>query len=316
MFNYKECKRSIETYLDHYSSFKRIHVWLYFVLLVSSISVNMASVVEVDNITSFLKNEVPLLNKSIDKFGDMSEENYYLKLVNGLQQRQLSVLTKEVGIYKKEAKYFERAYSEALGTLTNMNLPPKFLPRITLSPSQEELCLSILLYGEERMGSEIDMIKIANTVYNRVDNKRYPRNACLVAKQGYGKQFSSMVPYTKTISNIAWGKTTDFTPKLAKSNSLELNKWNEIRSLAKSIIAGERLYYTRATHFVALKELKTIPEFVRAFRPVGITSGHVLFVDHDNINGKLVRYTKENPYRQAMFNASTDRIIDYIPVVN
>lgn len=316
MFIPNEYKRSILAYFEHLTSVKRIHIYLYAVVLFSSITINVVSFMEVDDITSFVENEVPSLHQSIEKFSDLTEENFYLGIVNGLQKRQISVLKKEVDIYKKEANYFERAYSEALGSLTNMNLPPKFVPRITLSPQQEELCLSILLFGEERMGSEIDMIKIANTVYNRVDNDRYPRNACLVAKQGYGKQFSSMVPYTKTISNIAWGKTKDFTPKIAKDNKLEMDKWLAIRLLSKSIIRGERLYYTRATHFVALKELKTIPEFVRAFRPVGITSGHVLFVDHDFINGKLVRYTKENPYSQSMFNRSSDRIIDYIPVVN
>lgn len=186
-------------------------------------------------------------------------------------------------------------------TLEDARTPTAWQPALGLSPWQETLCLSILLYGEERQGTEEDMVKIANVVYNRVNVEDYANNACLVASGGLGSQFSSMKPYLGDIKRIVWGELTSYTPKLAKEDPIELRAWKKIAVLSKAIVEGKKPHLTDATDFIAPAEVKTWPSWVRAFRPCDVTTGHVLFCGYEEVNGKTIRYTKEKPYKQANY---------------
>ncbi|QAX96306.1 hypothetical protein [Vibrio phage vB_VmeM-Yong XC32] len=182
-----------------------------------------------------------------------------------------------------------------------------FQPTLNLAPWQEELCLSILMYGEERAGTPLDAIKTANSVYQRVDLSWYETNACLVAAEGYGGQFESMKPYSSILHEIVWGKRKTFRPKSAKPGTADGTRWNQIVNLSKSIISGKEPMLLEATHFISMHNLSRFPNWVKYLRPVGVSSGHVFFTEYwtDPKTGKKIRYTKQNPFKQSVHSEGT-----------
>lgn len=261
------------------------------VLLTVSLTVNFYSLIEVEELSSDLassKAEVTRLTEVKDNLHE------YIDDLEGESE---------------DAEFYISALKEEMDEMSDMmdSLPYAHLwsPPQNLAAWQEELCLSILIFGEERGGSRKDMVYIANSVYERVALDWYEGNACLVAAEGYGSQFSSMKPYARVLKNIVWGKVKDFTPKEARENAIEARKWKQIRQLSKDILAGKERKYIQATHFLALDKLKTIPGWMKALRPVAVSSGHVFFTEYDIIDGKVVRYTEDNPFNQSQYNLAS-----------
>lgn len=198
-------------------------------------------------------------------------------------------------------------YEEKLSTIKKElidNTPYK--PELTLSKGQNKLCLAIGVFGEERMGSEMDFVTIAQSVLLRTEQEWFNvSNACaaLAHKSKSGVlAYSSMEPYLGDISDIVWGNIDTFTPWLAKQNKDSMVAWKRIVKVTSDVIDGKYPKMTVGNHFVAMDKLKSVPGWLRAMRPVGVTSGHVLFVDYELVDGEVVRYTKDNPYNQSSYN--------------
>jgi len=251
------------------------------VLISVSLTVNVYSILEVSD----LKGQKAELLVKKENLHDYIDELEYTN----------EDLLVQIGSLKDEM-------DETADMLDTLPYAKLWSPKQNLAQWQEELCLSILLFGEERAGSRKDMVFIANSVYERVGLSWYEGNACLVAAEGYGTQFTSMKPYAKILKEIVWGKVKDFTPVEARSNAIEARKWEQIRKLAKDILSGKERKYIQATHFIALDKLKVVPGWAKAMRPVAVSSGHVFFTEYDIIDGKIVRYTEDNPFNQAQYN--------------
>jgi hypothetical protein len=185
--------------------------------------------------------------------------------------------------------------------------PELFKPTMTLSDNQNALCLAIALYGEERMGSELDMVMIGQAITMRaMDEDWRESNACSVIRASYdnGKtlQYSSMKPFQGAIEDIVWGRINTYTPKSALNDAAERRAWEKTLHVARGIVNGDYPLMTVGNHFIALAALKTVPDWAKLLRPVNVTSGHVIFVDYEIRDGKKIRYTKDKPFNQANFN--------------
>lgn len=228
----------------------------------------------------------------------------------------LSLLDKQNSLYTKEDLKQEltkqrlvlsKHYNDKLKALKQELIDDTpYKPTLTLSDDQNKLCLAIGVFGEERMGSETDFVVIAQSILSRTEREWFgATNACAVLahKSDNGTlAYSSMGPYIGDLSDIVWGNINTFTPWLAKQKEADMDAWKRIVKVTSDVIDGKYPRMTIANHFVALDKLKTVPGWVRKLRPVGTTSGHVLFVDYEIREGEVVRYTKDNPYNQAEFN--------------
>jgi hypothetical protein len=177
-----------------------------------------------------------------------------------------------------------------------------YQPKLALSRNKEIACIALVIYGEERMGSPQDWIKTANVVYNRAGQKRFKPNSCEVITKG----FDSMDPLLNKIDLIRRGKIDIYVPWSARQNKLEGIRWAQILEMSKRIVDGKEPLLTHATHFVSIKGLKRVPDWLRKLRPVGVTTGHFLFSDYELRGEERILYTAQRPYNQAAFNYRMD----------
>lgn len=235
---------------------------------------------------------------------------YILSLHKSIDKLETTTFTEkqvEVQLTKQRLK-LSSYYEEKLSTIKKELIDSTpYKPTLTLSKGQNKLCLAIGVFGEERMGSEMDFVKIAQSVLLRTEHDWFGvSNACaaLAYKSKSGTlAYSSMEPFLGDISDIVWGNINSFTPWLAKQNKADMQAWKRIVKITSDVVDGKYPQMTTGNHFVAMDKLKSVPGWLRAMRPVGVTSGHVLFIDHEIVDGQVVRYTKDNPYNQSSYNS-------------
>ncbi|AXH70863.1 hypothetical protein [Vibrio phage BONAISHI] len=237
--------------------------------------------------------------------------------VNNINKEHTAALDEYRTAFIKDLEYMQNAYDlrlaeELAAQKQRLTSPVLYKPNMSLSDNQNSLCLAIMLFGEERMGSETDMVKIAQSIVMRAEDERWGSNACMVISEGQGTQYSSMGPYLTDIKDIVWGEISDFTPALAKTNAQEMQAWKRIKKIAYDVVDGNYPLLTKANHFISLKELKEIKKWIRNLRVVGYTSGHVLLIDYEyDTEGQRIIYTAESPYSQKRFNEDSWEDFDH-----
>lgn len=177
-----------------------------------------------------------------------------------------------------------------------------YQPKTLLSLPQEKRCLALLTYSETRGTLREDAMDIMWAGINRAEDPRrdamFRGSVCGIAKAGAGVQFEGMSPYTKAVDNIVWGTDLDYIPYSARKEGVDKRAWEAIVKMTSDAMDGKLPKTTEANHFLQFQSLKgTVPSWVRDLKPVGVSANHVLFTDHDIVDGKMVRYTKEKPYR-------------------
>lgn len=178
--------------------------------------------------------------------------------------------------------------------------PMAQLTQSTIQPWQSSLCLALVIYGEERMGSPTDMMKIGDLVINQSNLPWYGNNPCLVATAH--NAFASVKPYRSAINQIVWGKIRTYEPYSARTNKFNHAAWVKIKALADNMVAGRTPLLTDATNMLSMFNLTTVPTWAKRMRPAGHTSGHILLIDHEkDAKGHLVRYTVKHPYKQSEY---------------
>lgn len=212
---------------------------------------------------------------------------------------QLTTMHQELDAVKFEYKSLRERVYNTPDQIRLINDGP-WQPKLRLSKLQETACLALVIYREERMGTKEDWIKIANVVYNRAGQDRFQQTSCQVINSGWDRTW----PFHNVVNQILTGERGIYVPWSARQNKLDGIRWEQILATAKSIVNGKEPYLTEATHFVNIRGLTHIPDWIRKLRPVGTTTGHFLFSDHEIRNGQLVVYTALNPYNQAVFNYS------------
>lgn len=201
-----------------------------------------------------------------------------------------------------EHEELQDSYDLAIAVLDEQN--KTFKPEMTLSDAQNKLCLTILAYGEERMGGPEDVELIMQTIVNRAMDVRWGSNVCSVAKEGNGVQYESMKHYIGVIKDIAWNGANDYMPESTSKKS-NLIAWNRISKIASDVIDGKTVWKTEANHFINLRGLDRIQTWIKSIRISGYTSGHVLLTDYEIRDGKKVIYTRAKPYNQAKYTAGS-----------
>lgn len=215
--------------------------------------------------------------------------------------------------YKNKYDELEQSYQYSLDQVAylqrenntlreKLELAPKLKkhkPQLTLSPSQNKFCLALVIYGEETQGTLTDMTKIGQMAVNRAEQGRFGgTNVCAVAHFKDG--ITSAVYYKRQIEKAVWTGDTSYVPE-STARKANLVAWKKSKQLASKIIDGETVWLTKANHSFAIKTLKNVKSWMRDMRVENYTSAHVLMTDEDLINGKLHRYTKEEPFNQANY---------------
>ncbi len=220
-----------------------------------------------------------------------------------------------IGVFKFTNTPTGKVSTNKLHTVPYEVIPPEsipkletistYKPKLTLGVLQETMCLTILIYGEYRGGTDSNMETVAWTAINRMEHKRYGSSICNVARQGKGSQFSSMKPYIKMLSNFVWGRTRTYTPQSAITDKINMQAWERASLVAKGIIKGDKERMHGATHFISFKNMKgnKFPEWLRYLKPVFVEGqgNHIYFTDNIvDEKGKMVYFTKEKPYNPKL----------------
>lgn len=209
----------------------------------------------------------------------------------------------EVGAEQFKVGY-EEGKSEGIiiGKTQQSKLSDKpFKPNINEHISQSRLALALAVYGESRSEKPIDREIIAWAIINRVlddrDDKIYRNTmSAVVAADG---QYDGVNPYLGVISQIVWGERLNYVPKSARvSSSKDGKAWLEIVDMVDDILAGNRSRKTMATHFCSPSAAKggSYCSWMPYLKPLNPAGKHLMYVDYAMVDGKLVKFTKENPY--------------------
>lgn len=177
-------------------------------------------------------------------------------------------------------------------------------PEVTLTKDQAKLCLAIGIYTEANGELPKNMLDVAWTIINRLEDKRddtiFRNSICGIISARDGSQYSGVKPYLDIVKGIVWGDITYFDP----SNGIpaDYDAWMTIIAMADDIIEGRLPRSTIANHYIAPYELKgnKFPSWVKAFKPLKGSGRHLLFVDYVYKDGKQIIFTKETPYNPKL----------------
>lgn len=215
------------------------------------------------------------------------------------------------------AKLISRAKEDGKNLAIKEESAP-FKPILEHTDKQNIVALAIGIFGESRGESEQAMKTIAWAIVNRAidtrNNKVYQPTIAGVLYAGRGSQYSSMSPYLEDLTNIAWGRSLNFVPMLAKKNPKDMTAWKTSLAIATDLINGKLPRAHNATHFISLRGMAgaALPTWISDLKPVFVASGglHIFFVDYiTDTNGERIYFTKSNPYVSAVHDKITADVL-------
>lgn len=176
-----------------------------------------------------------------------------------------------------------------------------FKPTLLMSPEQNKLVLKLAVYGESRGEKPIDRETVAWSIINRALDKRSSsiyRNslAAVIAADG---QYDGVTPYLGIISGIVWGDNLDYIPKSARTKGTKDNMaWVEISNTVDDLLDGKLSRKTLANHFYSPSAAKNneFPAYLKYLKPLAPAGRHLMYVDYVEKDGKVIYFTKDNPY--------------------
>lgn len=129
------------------------------------------------------------------------------------------------------------------------------------------LCVALAIYFEAQGEPAIGQIAVAQVIYNRLEDSRYPDTACDVVKQGH-YQNDKPIRNQCQFSFYCDGKSDEPTNKLAWYNAIY---FAGLSTFIKDNTEG-------ATHY---HSIQVLPEWAYAGKRTAKINGHVFYTGVD-----------------------------------